>query len=314
MNENNIILYVKNKEYILKRDQFLNVKNIINLFEAKIKFTKNKDNIVFDDLKIVVSDTENILKLHSDKKNKDVFIDVSYFVDFLNRNKITKLSNSLDDILLDSHIIVHRDGSFYVENDFLNKFISPYSYQNDLVLGNSYLLDDKEVIYLGYRYVSTLFINKYIRFDRISNIVKKQYILIDNVVEELNTKLISKDNLQKLSQKKCDELLHNFYLNHFEITYFNKSNIEDEVNYGFVKCNDCLESPFIKIGEAFYTKVQNSNNINTSSKFNRNEIFKENSFEFKLLLNGKSFNSVEAEPIVGKNSFSLQRIGLLLYN
>ena len=178
-------------------------------------------------------------------------------------------------------------------------------------IGKEYLLNNEKVIYLGARFVSKMIPNKYIRFDRITKIKKIQYILKNDSIIELDGILKEFESIKVLTEQECSRLLTFFYRHNFNLTYFSKNDLKGNLDYGFIDCEECIISPFVKINDAFYTKVQNSKSIGMTNFFFKDHKFKNNSFEFKLELNGKSFNYVDAVPVKENSKSTLQRIGII---
>ena len=300
---------IKDKKYKFKVSSGIKEDEVINFLDEKIKILLQNKYDMANDFKLLFSGVKNELKLYSENLKREIYIPVNDFVTFLNKNKISKESESLDDILFGINIIVDENEKIHVEKEFINKDF----YQEGLNEGQSYIYNGEEVIYLGERYMSTLFENKYISFERISKIKKKQFMLKNSKVVELKEELIKIESKKILSKIECSELLHIYYIKNLNITYFSKKDIAGTVKYGFINFKECDSSPFAKINGSYYTKVQNSKNLKESSLFEKYILFTKNAFYFKLDLKGKSFNYVEAVQlnIEGIEEVNLQRIGII---
>lgn len=302
------VLYSIDKELDIFGEEKLSSADIIKKFVNKIRLVNDKRYSFSNDWKIVFSDIVNIIRINSKKLDKNLDIPIKYFIDFLNDNNISKLTNSLEDVLFGRVVIFDKNHNLYVEDNLYEK--EEILIDKDLIVGGKYLLCDNVVTYLGERYISELLLDKYIRFDRVSDISKKRFVLTNNnEVKFVNSNLEEVNYNDIASLEDCDKVLKEYFDNNFSLVYFSKKDFNDTPEYGFIE-SDAKESPFIKIGKSFFTKVQNSNNIKGSSRFKKGD--RNYSFEFKLDLNGKSFNSVTAIPLdINDEDIALQRIGII---
>jgi len=284
------------------------MKNIFNSFYQNDVLIKPE---LASDWTVVKSNKINYINIQSKKINQTILIPVDNFVNFLNDEDIklngTKINGSF---IFDTklNMISEYEYKIWKHSDETNANIE----NKDLKVGYVYSLDSGlKCIYLGYKYVSELILDKYISFDRITEITKKKYILLHDEVIELREYIYDDSDNSALSENSCEELLKEYYDTQNNITYFEDKNIENPT-YGFVKTVN--PSPFLKVGDKYYTKVQNSNNIDTCWLFGRKYIKSDNKFEFELELNGRDFSQGGCIPITQNKSeeIELVRIGVIV--
>jgi len=274
----------------------------------------HNDNLIIpaltNDWTVIPSNKIDHINLYSKKLDQTILIAVNYLVDFLNFNNIQIDSKNR----LSSNIVFDKYLNMVLEEDYVywkNKDDKEKAIENqDLKIGFVYTLEDGlKCVYLGSRFVSELIKDKYIRLDRITDISKKHYVLLHDEVIEL-TEYVYEDSANKvISKEEAQDILTDFYQTNYSIVYFGDKDVKNP-QYGMVNAD--ISSPFIKIGDEYYTKVQNSNNLDTCWLFD--EGYKKGAldFEFEVKLD-EEFSKGRSIPIKDNKSeeITLVRFGLV---
>jgi len=263
-----------------------------------------------NDWEIKPSNKIDYINLYSKKLNQTFLISVNYLVDFLNFNDLSIDSKNKikANIIFDKYLnmVLEEDYLYWKQKDEKEKAIA----NQKLKSGYVYELENGlRFVYLGEKYVSELIKDKYISINRISEITKRHYILLHDEVVELTEYIYNDSDKKVLTKKETEDILNDYYETNFSLVYFNDKDIKNP-KYGMVKTQ--ISSPFIRIGDKYYTKVTNSNNLDTCWLFDE-DYKKENlSFEFEVDLReefskGKSI-LIKDNP---SNDIELVRFGVI---
>ena len=209
----------------------------VDLFKS---FTSYGDKIipkVASDWKMYESRKRDYLMIESRSINQKIDMSISTLFNYFERNNISIIGREIQSTLaIDAMGRFQTEEIFYEWEDFVNSLKDNEVKKSDLMIGESYLLDDDlKANYLGSKYISRLKSRKSARLDNITKISKKYlfYVVKDDIVIELSKEKITYGNDTCISFEKAEEAVIGYYNSDVKICYFKDYNSKN-VTYDFI--------------------------------------------------------------------------------